>query len=286
MNTNIGNKAFRSSVMERLDVGAAVIEYQVQGNGEPVLSIPPSGTIDGLGLPLLAQPQLASRYQIIHYHRRGYMGSTLGAEPLTVALEASDTAMLLRHLEVRAAHIAGHSFGGIIALQLAVDAPDLVHSLALLEPSLPMVPSGKADLARLFIPMMNAFRSGNKRAAIESFCDTAFGPNWQSIVEQIIPGGVEQAVRDADTFIQELPAIQAWQFGPQEAAAIRKPVLSVLGTRSSQFMKEGRLLVHSWFPQAEDLDVPTTHLLQMQDPQGVAQGLAEFFSRHPMTEGR
>lgn len=282
MNTNIGDKALSSRLMDRFDVDGAVIEYQVQGNGEPVLLIPPAATIDGLGLPLLAQPQLASRYQLIHYHRRGYMGSTMGQESFTIALAASDAAALLRHLQVNSAHIAGHSIGGLIALQLAVEAPDMVHSLALLEPGLPMVPSGKARLGDLFQPMMNAYRAGNKQAAIMHFCDAVYGPNWQSIVEQIIPGAVEQAVRDADVTLQELTAIPTWPFGSREIAAIHNSVLSVLGTRTSQFMKEGRILLHSWFPQTEDLDVPTTHLLQMQDPQGVAHGLAEFFSRHPI----
>ncbi len=70
--------------MERLEVDGALIEYEVHGNGEPVLLIPLSIIIDGLGCPLLAEPELASRYRLIHYHRRGYMGSTLGSEPLTV----------------------------------------------------------------------------------------------------------------------------------------------------------------------------------------------------------
>lgn len=285
MNTNMSNQSFRAEMMERLDIGGAVIEYTVHGNGEPVLLIPPAGVIDGLGLPLFAEPELASRYQLIHYHRRGYMGSTMGAEPFTINLAASDVAKLLKHLMVKTAHIVGHSVGGVIALQLAVDAPNLVHSLALLEPSLPMVPTGNERLESLFVPVMNSYRSGNKQGAVEMFFDFVFGPNWKSIIEQITPGAVEQAVRDADVTVQELPAIQAWQFGPKDIAVIHQPVLSVLGTQSSPFMKKGRELIHSWFPQAEDFDEPTTHLLQMKDPQGVAHGLAEFFSRHPIVNG-
>src|SRR5512133_1746151 len=97
---NVNNQAFRSTMMERFDADGIEIEYQVQGDGEPVLLIPLSVTIDGLGLPLLAQPEIASRYQLIHYHRRGYLGSTLGPDPLTIALEAGDAAILLRHLGV------------------------------------------------------------------------------------------------------------------------------------------------------------------------------------------
>src|SRR5512146_3148950 len=203
MNPNVSNKAFRTALMDLFEVDGAMIEYQVQGNGEPVLLIPPGVTIDGLGLPLLAQPKLASHFRLIHYHRRGYVGSSLGPEPPTIAREASVAAALLRHLGVNKAHIAGHSIGGLIALQLAVDAPDLVHSLALLEPPIRIGQSGKASVERVILPMMNAYRPGDRRAAIEICCDSGFGPNWQLIVEEAVPGGVERAVRDADAFVQD-----------------------------------------------------------------------------------
>jgi len=268
--------------MEHFEANGAMIEYQVQGSGEPVLLIDLSLNADGLGRPLLSQPELASHYRLIHYHRRGYMGSTLGFQPLTASCQASDAAALLQHLGVSSAHIVGHSFGGTIALQLAGESPELVHSLALLEPALRMVPNGGAYMGRLFAPIMEAYRSGNKGLTVELIGNGVYGPNWQPVVEKAIPGGVDQALRDVDTFMQELPAIQEWQFGAKQAAAIRQPVLSVLGLEGSPFMKEGRTLIHAWFPQAEDLDVPTNHLLQMKDPHSVARGLTAFFSRHPI----
>ena len=274
------------NLMERIEVDGAWIEYQVQGEGEPVLLIPVGVVADGLGRPLLAEPELASRYRLIHYHRRGYMGSTLGPEPLTMARQALDAAALLRHLGVRRAHVAGHSIGGLIALQLALDVPEVVHSLVLLEPSLPMIPSAKASFGRLFGPMMQAYRSGDKSKAVEAFSDPVFGPGWQTLIEHAVPGGIEQSVKDFDTFIQELGPMQEWQFGPTQAAAISQPVLSVMGVHSNdrnQFQQEVRQLLHAWLPQTEDCDVQSTHLLQMQDPKGVAQGMTQFFTRHPMS---
>lgn len=268
--------------MEHLKVDDAQIEYEVRGQGEPVLLIHLSVVADGLAYPLFARPELAGKYQLVHYHRRGYAGSTRGNVPLSAARQAADAAALLSHLGFKRAHVAGHSFGGQIALQLAVDAPNLVYSLALLEPSLPTVPSGRVRLEQLFQPMMDAYRAGDKRKAMENLSEAIFGPDWQTAVEQAVPGGVERAVKDFDTFIQEQIAIQEWQFGPAQAAAISQPVLSVLGVNTSPFMKAGRSLLHDWFPQTEDLDIPTTHLLQMRDPEDVARGLTEFFSHHPM----
>ncbi len=281
MNTDTANITYRSLVMDRLDVDGAVIEYLVQGNGEPVLLIPMSLLSDSLGVPLLAQPALASHYQLIHYHRRGYMGSSLGPEPLTVARHAKDAAALLRHLHVKAAHIVGDSYGGVIALQLAVDAPELVHSLALLEPSI-AIPRGGISVFHGLLSLLNSFGPGINHRLMAFLLYRALGPEWRTRLEQAVPGAVAQAELDLDTFIQELPYISQWSFGPQQAAMIHQPVLSMVGVRSQHMMIKARNLLHAWFPQTEDFDAQSTHLLQIEDPQGVAHGLAEFFARHPI----
>src|SRR5512142_360348 len=103
------------------------------------------------------------------------MSSTLGTEPLTMSRQVNDAAALLQHLEVKAAHIAGHSIGAGIALQLAVDAPDLVHSLVLMEPALYTGPNRKADMERTLLPMLTAYRSGDRRKAVDNFCEFVFG---------------------------------------------------------------------------------------------------------------
>lgn len=270
--------------MDRLQVGDAQIEYEVFGRGEPVLLIPGGLVADGLGRPLLAQPELASRYRLIYYHRRGYLGSTPGSQPPAIPVQAGDAIALLGHLDVKSAHVVGHSIGALIALQLADDAPGLAHSLALLEPPLYSVPSGQAAYERGFLPLLNLYRAGNKRQAVELFGNNVFGPGWQALVEQAVPGGVEQAFSSVDTFMREMATVQEWQYGPRQAAWLRQPVLSMVGERSQPFMREGRALLHSWIPQAEDFDPQSTHLLQMQDPAGVARGLAGFFARHPIPQ--
>jgi pimeloyl-ACP methyl ester carboxylesterase len=57
---------------------------------------------------------------------------------------AGDCIALLNHLGIASAHVAGHSFGAGIALQMAIDAPGRVRKLALLEPPVgSLVPSGE-----------------------------------------------------------------------------------------------------------------------------------------------
>jgi pimeloyl-ACP methyl ester carboxylesterase len=169
----------------------------------------------------------------------------------------------------------------VIALQLALDAPELVYSLALLEPALRAGTEGQAHLQRTIGPARERYSAGDKRGFITDFTEGVFGPGWEPIVERALPGAIDQAVADAETFFAEQPALLQWQFGPEEAARIKQPVLSVLGTRSAPIFQEGRAVLHSWLPQTEDLDVDATHMLQIQDPAAVAGGLAAFFARHP-----
>jgi pimeloyl-ACP methyl ester carboxylesterase len=119
--------------LERAKTDRSELEYEVSGRGEPVVFIHGAFIADTFR-PLLAEPSLAGRYRLILYHRRGYAGSSRASEPVSVARQAADCRALLRHLGVERAHVVGHSYGGIVALQLALDTPGVVHSLALLEP--------------------------------------------------------------------------------------------------------------------------------------------------------
>jgi 3-oxoadipate enol-lactonase len=60
-------------------------------------------------------------------------------KPCSIALFASDIAQLLSELDIASAHVVGLSFGGFVGFQLAVDHPDLVRSLTVVNsaPALP-----------------------------------------------------------------------------------------------------------------------------------------------------
>src|SRR5690242_10247538 len=126
--------------MEHAEVDGIRLEYETSGQGEPVIFIHGAFIADTFRL-LFEEPSLAG-YRLIAYRRRGYGGSSRTSEPVTFARQAADTQALLRHLGAEPAHVVGHSFGGCIALQLALQMPQAVHSLALLEPALMIGDSG------------------------------------------------------------------------------------------------------------------------------------------------
>src|SRR5215210_1642897 len=148
--------------MDSVDVNGVELEFELRGAGEPVLLI--DMLIADCFVPLLAEPSLAGRYQLIRYHKRGWVGSTHTPPPVSVADHAADAAALLDHLGLRPAHVAGHSSGAAVAAQLALDQPKCVHTLVLLEPSLISVPSTEAFFTQVE-PALQAYASGDHAGA-------------------------------------------------------------------------------------------------------------------------
>jgi pimeloyl-ACP methyl ester carboxylesterase len=161
--------------MKRAQVNGIELEYEVVGSGEPVLLISP--VIADAFLPLLSESALADRYQLIRYHKRGWVGSTHSLPPVSVATHAADAAALLEHVGVPRAHIAGHSSGAAVGAQLALDRPETVQTLALLELSLLSVPSGEAFFQQAE-PAFDAYGSGDHERAIARFMSVVGGCDW------------------------------------------------------------------------------------------------------------
>ena len=269
--------------MRITEVNDVELEYEVTGAGEPVLLISPV-LADGFR-PVVSQPVLAD-HQLISYHKRGWAGSTHTEAPVSVEDHALDAAALLAHLGLPRAHVAGHSSGAAVAVQLALDHPELVHSLCLLELSPLSWPSAEGLLQEAG-PVFDAYASGDHEAAITRFLCAVSGlgaDTCTALLEERIPGASAQAVKDADTFFGvELPALTQWTFGAEEAARIHQPVLSVWGTETESLWLDVADQLRSWLPQVEDCEIDGVgHLLHIQDPEPVARGMAAFFGRHPL----
>ena len=262
------------------------LEYDDSGVGEPVVCIHGAFIADAFR-PLLSESSLADRYRLISYYRRGYVHSSPTGQSVSLAEEASDCRNLLSHLGVRRAHVVGHSFGGAIGLQLALDAPQLVHTLSLLEAAL-MVGESAPLYRQALADSMHRYREAGARVAVDESLQKRW-PGYQEHLEHVLPGAFEQAVADAATsFAVDVPVTLDGRFGEAEARQITQPVLVVLGEKSvalhPRFAETHRLLL-GWLPNAEGFILPhATHFLQMENPHDMAEALTDFYTRHTLSE--
>jgi pimeloyl-ACP methyl ester carboxylesterase len=269
--------------MDRAALDGVELEYEVRGDGEPVMLMH-AGVCADFFKPLMEEQTLADQYRLIRYHRVGYGGSSRLAGSVSIAQQAAHCRSLLRHLGIERAHVVGHSSSAMMALQLAFDTPEAVQTLALLDAARP-APQSEVQMAfvkAVVQPAMQLYGSGEKSRAVDFWLQGTCGPDYRAALEQVLPNAFDQAIADADTFFgQELPAVQQWSFTQEDAQRITQPVLAVLGAKSNPIFHERRELLLTWLPNVESFVLPeATHLLQVQNPGGMAEALAAFFARH------
>jgi pimeloyl-ACP methyl ester carboxylesterase len=281
--------------MERTTVNGVELEYEVVGDGEPVILFH-GGLLADENTTLVREPALTDKYKVINYHRRGFAGSEHPDGKAQISDQVADARALLQEFGIERVHVVGHSLGGVIGIQLALDEPEMVHSLALLEPALmgaiaksqagpEAAEKSQQDFREGMKKVNEIFETGDRRGALMAFLETRAGGAFREVLDWLTKTGeFDQAVRDAGTFLQvEMPAAYAWSFGPDDARRIEQPVLSILGVQSPERAQKVHQILKQWVPQTEEVYLENAeHALPLMDPPGIAKTLAEWLAKHPM----
>jgi 3-oxoadipate enol-lactonase len=269
--------------LPRASLDGVELDYELRGDGDPVVLIH-WGVCAAWAAPLLEAAALREHHRLLTYDRAGFGGSSRVEGPLTMADHAEHCRLLMRELGLGPAHVVGHSSSALIALQLALDAPHAVRTLALLDPARP---APQTEVQAAFLrdvagPAIARYREGDVPGAVDVWMRGVFGPGYRAVLDAALPGAAEQALAEAGSFFgQELPAVQQWAFTEDDARRIDHPVLIAKGEHSAPTFAERRALLLSWLPRAETFDLPdANHLMHAQNPAGMAEALAAFFGRH------
>eukprot|EP01133_Synstelium_polycarpum_P008314 gene8314-9763_t len=105
------------------------LHYEEYGHGAPLI------LIHGLGSSCLdwelQVPVLSQHYRLVVVDVRGHGRSDKPRERYSIAGFTADLVALIEHLHLPPAHVVGLSMGGMIAFQLAVDEPQMLKSLCI-----------------------------------------------------------------------------------------------------------------------------------------------------------
>jgi 3-oxoadipate enol-lactonase len=209
--------------------------YEEGGKGVPILLIPPAGsTASTWGS---ATEELARVGRVIAYDRRGYARS--GGDPVrSISIHTADAAAVLESLATQPAVVVGTSAGAAIAVDLAVQRPELVHAVVAHEfpwrftRHLPTVSQlaaltrmgslallGRhADAAEALLRAAYTYRDG-------SSAWDAFPEEWRRVARE----NARPAVADFLNSIRSYPSAS-------DLATIELPVMCTYGARSPDSM--------------------------------------------------
>ena len=114
--------------MTTANINGVELYFETVGAGDRLVLTHGSWT-DGTGWAP-SVPSLAERYEVVTWDRRGHSRSQDGSGPGSRAEDAADLAGLIEYLDGGPVHLAGNSYGAIVALTVVTVRPDLVASVA------------------------------------------------------------------------------------------------------------------------------------------------------------
>ena len=256
------------------------IDYEERGQG-PAVCLAHAGVFSAWFSPLWRTSALDG-FRVIRLIRPGYGNNPPPSERASLTAHARACGALLRELGVDRVYWVGHSSSCCIGLQLAIDQPNLVAGLILFETARPSGPIRDANAGSYVTPALAAARDGDVARAFDIFLSGVGGEHYRTILLQRLgPTGVATAEREsAYFFADELPAVGAWPFGPEDAARITAPALLVGGTGSPPWFAENQTQLATWLPDATIVTLDgCDHLAPLTHPTDLAKVIADFIER-------
>jgi pimeloyl-ACP methyl ester carboxylesterase len=131
-----------------------MIYYEIHGSGAPLLLI--AGLASDSASWMGVVPELSKHFKVIIFDNRGCGRSDIPSEPYSIRDLADDAVKLLDSLEIKQAHVLGHSMGGYIVQEMAINYPERVNKLVLASTS--FVSSQRNN--RIFADLLKQLQTG------------------------------------------------------------------------------------------------------------------------------
>ncbi len=161
--------------------------YEIYGNGSPLILIAGLAGDSQSWQPILGG--LAEYFKVVVFDNRGIGRTRYPRDSFQISTLALDTVCLLDELAIEKADILGHSMGGYIAQEIAIEYPERVDRLILASTCAVTSQKNKS----LFGGLLKALESGKSyELFIREFFYLIFTPEYLSNKENI-----ESAVKSA-----------------------------------------------------------------------------------------
>jgi proline iminopeptidase len=269
------------------DTGAGQISGHDGGDGPALLLLHGGPGMNDYTAMLAGE---TGGWRTIRYQQRGLAPSALYGGPATVDRHVADALAVLDTLDPGPVVVLGHSWGGFLALAIAVAAPERVRGLLLVDPLGAIDPDGGALLLGQALPGRlpeatlaklgeAAARVGKRLPTDDEFAEQ-FALIWAGYFAD--PAAAPAAPDDLRVSVQtnqegSASVAQALAGGfAGRLAGLTVPTVFLLGERSPMPVSVGQQTA-AMIPGAEVIVVPDAgHLPWHERPGCVADALARF----------
>ena len=254
--------------MPAATVNGVGLHYDERGAGEAILCVHGGGSTALLWDDAAAR--LARLGRVIAYDRRGCTRSERPEpyERTTVDEQAADAAALLEALGAAPAVVIGRSYGGAVALELALSRPGDVRALVLLEADAFGVSPAALEWTRALADNLRAVAERDGVDAVyEALIDAVVGEGaWPTFPEELR----RTLTANGPALLAELGYVDEPFPGPDALAAIEQPALVVAAAESPSELREMSEAIARTLPNARLSMVGGGHLIDPAAPEVLA----------------
>jgi 3-oxoadipate enol-lactonase len=264
--------------MPRIKAGDINLNYDIFGEGEPLLLIMGFGMSGAGWLPSLP---FFTGFKCIYFDNRGTGLSDKPEGIYTVDGMADDASNLLRALGIAKAKVFGVSMGGMIAQELVLRHPEQV-SKVVLGCTMAGGPAAKMASPEILEKLMTANKimgtdpDKGFDILLPAIMPPEFVAEHPEIKQMMIAGTKMLPPTPPETADRAMAGIQ--QFNAYDRLGqIKCPVLIAHGEKDVLVLPENAKLIKSKIPQAELYMIPGAgHAFQASDPVGIHQRIVSW----------
>jgi pimeloyl-ACP methyl ester carboxylesterase len=251
-------------------VDGTPIAFWREGSGPPLLLVH-GGICDHFAWYFVV-PLLAKRFTVYTFDRRG-RGSSGDTLPYAAEREREDIAAMLRAIG-EPAHLLGHSAGGILALQAAERARDLL-SLILYEPAFVVEGARERPAPEILEKLRGLIAAGNRDEAVRIAMRESVGLS-EAEIDAIAGGpGWTRLLAVAPAILHDW---MLWEerFDASKVSGMRTRTLMLMGSDSPRWLRQGAEAVVAALPDARMAVLPGQgHSAMITAPELFARAVIE-----------
>jgi pimeloyl-ACP methyl ester carboxylesterase len=266
----------------QLPVNGVTLPYVEQGSGEPVVFV--HGAVGDLRFWEPQRRAVALRHRFIAYTFR-YHGSAPWSDDgkqYTMATHAADLAAFIAGLKAGPVHLVGLSYGGTLAALVAMEHPELVRRLILVEPSLFSLLAEAADGKTALEawqtsvqPVLVALKSEDAVGATKLLVDVVNNQGAGSFDKQ--PAALRQMLLDNARTLPLTFATTPMTVSCSALGAVKAPTLVMDGEDTALWFSRINEAVVRCVPGSRRVTLAdTTHLIPQQDPTAFNAAVLQF----------
>jgi 3-oxoadipate enol-lactonase len=260
-------------------IGGVRIAYELRGRlrrRRPWLVLIQGLGFDRTGWDPVAR-QLKRQFRLVLIDNRGSGRSTVPTDSFTVGHMAADVARVLDAARIPRAHVVGHSLGGMVAQELAVDYPERVEQLVLAgtTPGWPYAYGMPAGSVKLMAETPRLPGATAVRRHVENSLSARTVEERPDLVERLVRHQLSHPSDPAAW--AALAAAGASYTGALRQTRIQAPTLVLHGSADDVVDPRNGALLAARIPRARLVMLPDLgHLFFWENPEAFVEAVATF----------